>query len=136
MGTNTRRMTDDVKLRLTPELSSRIHSAAIASNETDASFIRSCTIRVMGLSPEINRRIKRRRIVVHDKDVTVLGAFTKHLHRLNGAVIQLAKSQRLQSSQLHGQTELVLSELEGCYRLFKDLGDKIEADFKNAVSEN
>lgn len=129
MGSKTRKMTNVIPLRLTPELSERIHYAASEADETDASYIRSCVITKLELEPQINRRIRKRRFVIPDADVIVIGELSEYVARLNGAVIQLAKTFRLQSSPDHDRAEIVLSKLDDCYLALVKLSDRVDADF-------
>jgi hypothetical protein len=119
-GSETRRLTSALFVRLDPALRAFVDAAAASTSTNGATWIRDLITDRQGNDARAQPRPAMRRRPSSTRspdDIAALARLAAYVARLNGAVVQLAKSVRLTGSAVeHAELECVLADLRAAQR--------------------
>ena len=119
-GSETRRLTSALFVRLDPKLRAFVDTAAASASTNGATWVRDLIADRQGNAAHAQQRPAIRRRPSSPRppdDIAELSRLAADVARLNGAVVQLAKALRLTGSAVeHAELECVLADLRAAQR--------------------
>ncbi len=121
-GSENRKMKSLIMVRMEPELEASIRQQSELAGFPLASYVRSILADHIGQSGLSNLPERR------DAVLSEMASMCRLVSRMNGAVVQLAKTMRQQESHHHPETESILSGLKMTQRQLVDLINELHHD--------
>ncbi|CTQ77575.1 hypothetical protein [Roseibium alexandrii] len=130
-GSENRQKSEQVLVRMAPELARRVNAVAEAAGLSSASWIRDLAVKELGVDRKFVAPTPR--VAVPPRDLLEISRLTASVARLNGAVVQLQISIREAGTMdLHAEGERVLADLRSIQPGLVDATLMV----KNAVRSN